>query len=375
MSEISPISTEQAQHLKTEIQALALELGFQQMGVCDTNLGEHIARYQAWLDEGLHGELDYMARHGDKRWRPEKLVEGTLRVLSLRMDYDVPGADPLTLLDKSEKAYISRYTLGRDYHKVMRNRLKHLIAGIQELAAQFQFRAFVDSAPVLERALAQKSGLGWFGKNTMILNRGAGSWFFLGEIYTDLPLPLDAPYEEEHCGRCTACLDVCPTQAFKGPYLLDARRCISYLTIEHKGSIAEELRPMMGNRIFGCDDCQLVCPWNRFKQPSKEEDFSPRHQLDDTQLLELFAWDEETFLRNTEGSAIRRTGYEGWQRNLAIALGNGPASAEATHMLKQRRTTSSPLVREHIDWALRQLKKKQEVSEGAGNTAGSGYEE
>ena len=354
----SALPPEQAIKLKSAIAELSRELGFQQMGVSDTQLDEHIARYQDWLKAGLHGELDYMARHGDKRWRPEKLVDGTLRVISLRMDYDTPSRDPIDVLNTPDKAYISRYTLGRDYHKVIRNRLKKLIAGIQALAQGFDFRAFVDSAPVLERALAQKSGLGWFGKNTMILNRGAGSWFFLGELYTNLPLPIDPPYTEEHCGRCTACLEACPTKAFVGPYILDARRCISYLTIEHKGAIDEELRPLMGNRIFGCDDCQLVCPWNRFKQASEEEDFRPRHALDQADLITLFNWDEATFLEKTEGSAIRRTGYEGWQRNLAIALGNGPKTPETISTLKRKRESASHLVREHIDWALKRLETR-----------------
>ena len=348
------MSEEDALELKERIQEKALELGFQQIGITDTDLSEHHAHYQNWLAEGLHGELDYMQSHGSKRWMPSELIPGTLRVLSVRMDYFSDSKDPDTVLNDKNKAYISRYSLGRDYHKLIRNRLSKLIKFIRETAKENDFRAFVDSAPVLERALAQKAGLGWFGKNTMILNRGAGSWFFLGEIYTNLPLPLDQAYDKEHCGKCTACLDICPTQAFKGPYILDSRKCISYLTIELKGAIPEELRHPMGNRIFGCDDCQLVCPWNRFSKPTKEADFSPRHQLNDKNLIELFNWDEATFLSKTEGSAIRRTGHENWLRNIAVALGNAQTSSEVILALNSRKGTCSDLVDEHIDWALKQ---------------------
>jgi len=354
MNKKPTISPEQAIALKRDIVQEARRLGFQQLGVTDTDLGEHRDRYQAWLDAGFHGDLDYMEKHGAKRWTPEALVDGTLRVLSVRMDYFSDEGDANAVLQDQDKAYISRYTLGRDYHKTLRKRLKKLIQYIQTTAQEYDFRAFVDSAPVLERALAQKAGLGWFGKNTMVLNRQAGSWFFLGEIYTNLPLPLDAPYSEEHCGRCTACLDVCPTQAFKGPYLLDGRRCISYLTIELKGAIPVELRPKMGNRIFGCDDCQLVCPWNRFSRKSPEPDFIPRHGLNDGELADLFAWDEATFLTRTEGSAIRRAGYEGWLRNIAVALGNAPSSENVINALKARQNHPSSLVREHVAWALLQ---------------------
>ncbi len=357
MSLQSPLNEQQAKALKARIVDQAAQLGFQQVGITDTDLGEHIERYRSWLDAGFHGELDYMERHGDKRWRPDHLVDGTLRVLSLRMDYLDPKDEPEQILNNPEKAYISRYTLGRDYHKTLRNRLKKLIQYIRESALDYDFRAFVDSAPVLERALAQKAGLGWFGKNTMILNRKAGSFFFLGEIYTNLPLPVDAPYTEEHCGRCTACLDVCPTQAFAGPYLLDGRRCISYLTIELKGAIPLELRPKMGNRIFGCDDCQLVCPWNRFSNPTREDDFSPRNQLNDADLVELFMWDENTFLDKTAGSAIRRTGYEGWLRNIAVALGNAPSSQSIIDALQARAEYPSDIVHEHVAWALAQHKR------------------
>jgi len=351
------LSTEDALILVQKIKTYANELGFQQLGITDTDLSAHIEPYQAWLEAGHHGELDYMSKHGSKRWIADELVGGTLRVISLRMDYFTDPQSPQTQLNDGNKAYISRYTLGRDYHKLIRSRLKKLIQYIREQADFYQYRAFVDSAPILERAFAQKAGLGWFGKNTMIINRGAGSWFFLGEIFTDLPLPLDTPYEKEHCGRCTACLDICPTQAFKGPYILDSRRCISYLTIELKGSIPIELRSKMGNRIFGCDDCQLACPWNRFSKPSSELDFTPRHQLDSQSLVELFSWDEDTFLQKTEGSAIRRAGYESWLRNIAIALGNAPTSPEIETALQSKTNYPSAIVQEHITWALTQHKK------------------
>jgi len=348
------LSPESAATLSQEIKDFAYSLGFQQMGITDTHLAEHIGRYQKWLDADYHGELDYMAKHGSKRWQADELVEGTLRVLSFRMDYFSDPGSPLEQLKHTEKAYISRYSLGRDYHKLIRSRLKKLINFIKTQAENHHFRAFVDSAPILERAFAQKSGLGWFGKNTMLINRGAGSWFFLGEIFTDLPLALDEPYTKEHCGKCTACLDICPTQAFIGPYILDGRKCISYLTIELKGSIPIELRSKIGNRIFGCDDCQLVCPWNRFSKPTQEQDFQPRHQLDNQELVDLFNWDEATFLTRTEGSAIRRAGYESWLRNIAIALGNAPSTQASITALKNRLDFPSDIVKEHVIWALNQ---------------------
>jgi epoxyqueuosine reductase len=296
--------------------------------------------------------MDYMARHGSKRARPQELVPGTCRVLSLRMDYLAQDTQPLEVLASPDKAYISRYTLGRDYHKLIRKRLARLAKRIEEQAGGGQYRAFVDSAPVLERAVAERAGLGWIGKNTLLINAHAGSWFFLGEIYTDLPLPVDTPQRTKHCGTCTACLELCPTDAFNGPFELDARKCISYLTIEHKGSIDPALRPLMGNRIFGCDDCQLVCPWNKFAQATGEGDFQPRHELADAQLVALFLWDETTFLAKTEGSAIRRIGYERWLRNLAVALGNAPTSEAVISALQSRREFPSELVREHVAWAL-----------------------
>jgi len=337
--------------LAGRIRDWAKELGFQQLGIAGVDLGEHPAYLERWLAAGYHGKMDYMARHGDRRGRPDELVPGTIRVLSARMDYLAGDTQPLRVLKRPDRAYISRYTLGRDYHKLIRKRLARLAERIEEEAGG-NYRAFVDSAPVLERAIAERAGLGWIAKNTMLINSAAGSWFFLGEIYTDLPLPTDEPQRQKHCGTCTACLDICPTDAFVGPFELDARRCISYLTIEHPGSIDEELRPRLGNRVFGCDDCQLVCPWNKFAQPTAEADFSPRHRLDDADLVELFLWDEPTWLGKTEGSAIRRIGYERWLRNLAVALGNAPTSPAIVAALDSRRTHASALVREHVEWAL-----------------------
>lgn len=349
-----PLLQQHLHELKTRIQAQALELGFQQSGITDTALDTHITRYRSWLEQQYHGKLGYMAEHGSKRWMPDELIPGTLRVISVRMDYFSDPENPARVLQNKSLAYISRYSLGRDYHKLIRARLKKLIDFIMTSASDYNFRAFVDSAPILERALAQKAGLGWFGKNTMLIHRKAGSWFFLGEIYTNLPLEIDPPYLENHCGTCTACLVECPTQAFVGPYILDARRCISYLTIEQKDSIPVELRPAIGNRIFGCDDCQLACPWNRFSKPTTEPDFSPRHNLDKATLVDLFLWDESTFLSRTEGSPIRRAGYQSWLRNIAVALGNAPDSIEVIEAIKLRANHPSDIVREHVNWALNQ---------------------
>ena len=340
--------------LAQQIKQWGQELGFQQIGITDIDLSDHEAMLKQWLAKGYHGTMDYMAAHGNMRSRPDELLPGTIRVISARMDYLPADARIKEQLTDKNAAYISRYALGRDYHKLIRKRLTQLGKKIETESASRGYRAFVDSAPVLERALAAKAGLGWLGKNTMLINRKAGSYFFLGEILTDLPLPLDEPDDKNHCGRCTACLDVCPTQAFVGEQVLDARRCISYLTIELDGPIPEDLRKGMGNRIFGCDDCQLCCPWNRFSKPTQETDFTPRHPLDNATLLELFAWDEETFLKRTEGNPIRRTGYENWLRNIAVALGNAPSSIEITEALKRRYETATPLVKEHINWALEQ---------------------
>jgi epoxyqueuosine reductase len=349
--------------LATQIKHWGQALGFQQVGIADIQLDEDEKHLRDWLAAGYHGSMTYMAKHGLRRSRPNRLHPGTVRVISTRMDYLPPrSADIRAVLNRPLSAYISRYALGRDYHKVVRRRLRQLAERIEQAVGRFSYRVFVDSAPVLEKALAEKAGLGWIGKHTNLINRRAGSWFFLGELYTDLPLPVDTP-ATSHCGSCRACIDVCPTQAIRGPYELDARRCISYLTIELRGSIPHALRPGIGNRIFGCDDCQLVCPWNRFARFSEEQDFLPRHDLDAQELVTLFAWTEEDFLARTEGSAIRRVGYHGWLRNIAVALGNalrrcndGRQQATLIEALVSRSDHSSALVREHVQWALQQQK-------------------
>ena len=340
--------------LTASIREWAVQLGFQQVGITDIDLTEDALRLDAYLAAGYHGEMEYMASHGTMRSRPDELVPGTLRVISVRMDYLPEDTQMAQMLAQPEQAYVSRYALGRDYHKLIRKRLQQLAEKISQEIGPFGHRAFVDSAPVLEKALARKAGLGWVGKNTLILNRKAGSWFFLGELLVDLPLPIDQPNDRDHCGKCTACLQVCPTQAFVGDRVLDARRCISYLTIELKGAIPEELRPLIGNRVFGCDDCQLVCPWNRFAKPTQEDDFQPRHRLDNSSLVELFMWTEDEFLARTLGSPIRRTGYERWLRNLAVGLGNAPSTIAVLEALKARLEHPSELVREHVRWALQQ---------------------
>ena len=345
--------------LLSEMREWAAALGFQQLGVAGIELGADETHLLNWLRQGRHGEMDYMASHGSKRSRPQELVPGTLRVVSVRMDYLPAQARPgFDVLAEPQRAYVARYALGRDYHKLMRTRLQKLANRIAERVGLFGYRAFVDSAPVLERALARDAGLGWIGKHTCLINRDAGSWFFLGELYTDLPLPLDTP-ASAHCGTCRRCLDICPTQAIVAPYEVDARRCIAYLTIELRGPIPLELRRAMGNRVFGCDDCQLVCPWNKFATPTVEADFSPRHDLDDATLIELFEWDEAEFLRRTEGSPIRRTGHVGWLRNIAVALGNAPYSAATVAALEQRRHHPAEIVREHVAWALAEQADKQ----------------
>jgi len=347
--------------LLTQLQGWATELGFQQFGVSDTDLSQAEQKLLRWLDNGYHGEMEWMRRHGSKRSRPAELHPDTIRVLSVRMDYwPEHTEDAWDNLADPNKAYVSRYALGRDYHKLMRQRLQKLATKIEQVVGSFGYRVFVDSAPVLEKPLAQKAGLGWIGKHTNLIHKNAGSWFFLGEIYTDLPLPTETQASINHCGTCQACIEVCPTQAIIAPYQLDARRCISYLTIEHKGSIPIELRSMMGNRIYGCDDCQLICPWNGFSDNSHEDDFNPRHKLDDIELLELFAWTREQFEQRMQGSAIRRIGYEMWMRNIAVALGNAlqTDSNEQTNSilaaLQQRSEDSSALIKEHVLWALEQ---------------------
>jgi epoxyqueuosine reductase len=349
-------SAQKMADLARQIKQWGQALGFQQVGITDTDLSEAEAHLQSWLANDFHGDMDYMQRHGVKRSRPAALQPGTVSVISVRMDYLPEPAESLhKTLDDPYSAYISRYALGRDYHKMLRNRLQKLADRIQRHYGPFGYRAFVDSAPVLEKALAEKAGLGWIGKHSNLINRKAGSWFFLGEIYTDLPLPADAT-ATSHCGSCSACMTVCPTQAIVSPYRVDARRCISYLTIELHGPIPELFRPLIGNRIYGCDDCQLICPWNRFGKITGEQDFHPRHRLNTQQLLAVFAWSEEEFLARTEGSAIRRIGHERWLRNIAVALGNAPASPPVIAALKAMLAHPSELVREHVRWALdRQL--------------------
>jgi epoxyqueuosine reductase len=345
----------------TSLQALAgsirewgRELGFQQIGIAGIDVAADEERLMRWLEQGRHGAMDYMRRHGRRRARPQELIPGTLRVIAARMDYLPPQArDADEVLGDAQCAYVSRYALGRDYHKVLRGRLAQLAEKIRAHSASQSHRVFVDSGPILEKAFARDAGLGWIGKHTNLLNRNAGSWFFLGEILTDLPLPIDQA-ATNHCGTCRACIDVCPTGAIVAPYELDATRCISYLTIELRSAIPVEFRKALGNRIYGCDDCQLVCPWNKFARFSAESDFTPRHRLDDVKLVELFAWTEAEFLSRTEGSAIRRIGYECWLRNIAVALGNAPTSDAVVEALQAQREHSSELVREHVQWALEQ---------------------
>jgi epoxyqueuosine reductase len=349
-----------SQHIKQWGQSL----GFQQVGICDTDLSLEEPKLQAWLDKQYHGEMAWMARHGMLRARPHELLPGTLRVISVRMNYLPAKAAFASTLKNPSLGYVSRYALGRDYHKLLRQRLKKLGDQIQawcteQGGGEVGFRPFVDSAPIMERPLAAKAGIGWVGKHSLILNREAGSWFFLGELLIDLPLPVDSP-QEEQCGKCVACMTTCPTGAIVAPYTVDARRCISYLTIELEGAIPEEFRPLMGNRIYGCDDCQLICPWNRFSQLTDEEDFSPRAALHAPELLALFAWDEEKFLRVTEGSAIRRIGHVRWLRNVSVALGNAAYQVEIVLALQQR-LGQNAMLDEHIHWAIDQQLMKREA--------------
>ena len=340
--------------LARRVRELAREFGFQRCGISGIELAEDEAHLRDWLSKGLYGSMEWMARHGSLRARPGELVPGTLRVISVGLDYGRnDGEEAWQTLAAGERAYVARYALGRDYHKLMRQRLQKLADRIQQEVGPFGHRVFVDSAPVLERALARDAGLGWIGKHTCLIDKNGGSWFFLGEIYVDLPLPVDLP-AQAHCGTCTRCIDICPTQAIVAPYRLDARRCISYLTIEHEGAIPEDLRKPMGNRIFGCDDCQLVCPWNKFAKRHDEPDFRARNDLDTATLPQLFVWNEQEFLERTEGSAIRRSGHERWLRNIAVALGNAPSSDTVLNALASRRDDGSALVREHVAWALQQ---------------------
>jgi len=343
--------------LAERIKQYGKELGFQQVGISDIDLSSAANQLQQWLANQYHGEMEYMARNVELRCHPEQLLPGTLTIVSARMDYLAAAMNAEEVMHNPELGFISRYALGRDYHKLLRKRLQKLADYIGEIAGEFGYRVFTDSAPVLEKAIAEKAGLGWIGKHSNLLSREAGSWFFLGEIFTNLPLPPDRPVTK-HCGDCTACIDICPTRAIVAPYQVDARRCISYLTIELRGAIPVELRPLIGNRIYGCDDCQLVCPWNRFAHLSTEDDFLPRHGLDAPQLLWLFGWSEDQFMQRLEGSPIRRIGYECWLRNIAVALGNGPKTAMVITALQEKLQHPSELVREHTRWALEQPTKQ-----------------
>lgn len=354
---MSAINSIDLVELTNNIKAWGAALGFQQVGISDIDLHHHEAYLQAWLDAGYHGDMAFMENHGMKRARPDELVPGTLRVISVRMNYLPPDASFAKHLKSSDVGYISRYALGRDYHKVLRKRLKQLGEKITQALAHTQYRPFVDSAPVLEHAIAEKAGIGWTGKHSLTLNKEAGSWFFLGELFINLPLPTDTPIEEG-CGSCTACMTICPTNAIVAPYTVDARKCISYLTIESDSDIPENLRPLMGNRIYGCDDCQLICPWNRYADISQETDFHPRDALHGQSLNRLFSWSEETFLANTEGSPIRRIGFEKWQRNIAVALGNAAYNEESVRLLNARYGAVSDMVDRHIEWALARQKEK-----------------
>ena len=346
--------------LALQIKDWGRELGFDQIGIADINLEHTKAHYLEWIKQGLHGEMHYMVKHGSRRYKPEELVPHTIRVITARLNYLPLAKDTEAILQDDQKAFISRYALGRDYHKVIRTKLKKLSDKIQKevnqtLNQEVEFRVFTDSAPVMEVELAAKSGLGWRGKHTLLINKEQGSWFFLGEVYINLPLPIDEKVDN-HCGTCTRCIDVCPTGAIISPYQLDARKCISYLTIEHTSSIPEIYRKQIGNRVYGCDDCQLYCPWNKFGQTTKEDDFKVRHGLDDIELITCFSWSENEFKARMEGSAILRIGYERWLRNIAIGLGNAKTSSAIVDILKKRLNDVSPLVKEHITWALKQHK-------------------
>ncbi len=356
------------ERLAADIRVWARELGFQQMGIADVDLSAYAPAVRDWLARRFHGSMGYMERNLEKRLCPDKLLPGTVRVISARMDY-LPGAVPKPPPQGGDGAYISRYALGRDYHKTVRRRLVRLAKRIDEQVAEGQFRAFVDSAPVLEKPLAEKAGLGWVGKHTLLLNEAAGSFFFIGEIFTNAPLPVTPARElaADRCGACKACINICPTNAIIAPKQLDARRCIAYLTIESKDAMPLELREAVGNRVFGCDDCQAVCPWNRFARMSAEMDFAPRHGLEDADLAELLGWDEATFLAKTQGMALRRINYRQWLRNLAVAAGNAAHSPRLVALLRARRGQADDMVREHIDWALERQEAKRETAQRSAN--------
>ena len=343
--------------LAADIKRWSRDLGFAETGFADTNLANAEIEHQAWIKKGFHGDMDYMAKHGTKRTRPAELVPNTRTVITVKLDYLPPKAkQSWDVIQDSKAAFISRYALGRDYHKVMRQKLQKLCDKISENIPEFEYRVFTDSAPVLEVALAEKAGLGWRGKHSLLINKDRGSWFFLGEIYTNLHLPIDEK-ATNHCGSCSACIDICPTRAITEPYEVDARRCISYLTIELKSAIPLEFRPMIGNRVYGCDDCQLVCPWNKFAEITQEPDFNVRNGLDDISLVECFAWSEAEFKQKMAGSAIYRIGYTQWLRNIAVGLGNAPTTPAIVSALKARENDASELVREHVAWAINQHSK------------------
>lgn len=358
---MSSLSELELQQLAQDIKSWALEFGFSECRIVDPELEQYREGFQAWLDKGYHGEMEYLANHSDLRFSPASLHSGTQRVISLNMAYLPESVETVKRLQTKDKGYVARYALGRDYHKLIRKRLTQLAKKIELAVGEHGYRAFVDSAPILERQIAEQAGMGWIGKNTLLLSPKAGSWFLLGEVFTNLPLPVDKPTAKRHCGSCSACLDKCPTNAFVEPWVLDASKCISYLTIEYDGVIPEELRSKMGNRIFGCDDCQLVCPWTKFAKHTQEQDFQPRHNLDNEDLLTLFKWDEDTFLKNTEGSPIRRTGYENWRRNIAVALGNAPTRIDIIEALEDAKSTASEKLRIHLDWALSQHQTPQQT--------------
>ena len=359
MAEIKTIDTNK---LADNIKTWGKALGFQQVGISDIDLSKHETAFRQWLENGYQADMSFLERNVEKRLDPSLLLPGTCRIISVRMDYLPPDASFAKNLKSTSTAYISRYALGRDYHKVIRKKLQQLATQISEYTQDFNFRPFVDSAPVLEHAIAEKAGLGWTGKHSLTINKEAGSYFFLGELFINLPLPIDQPVEE-NCGKCTACISICPTQAIEAPYVVNAKKCISYLTIENSSAIPIEYRKAMGNRIYGCDDCQLICPWNKYAEISEEKDFFARQQLHNRSLLDLFLWDESTFLTNTEGSAIRRIGFEKWQRNLAVGIGNTRVKSEHEKTsllaaLEQRLEHSSDMVKEHIEWAIRELEKQ-----------------
>ena len=356
MTQLSPDFLDR---LAKNIKEWGKALGFQQVGITDTDLSQHQAHLESWLDKGFNGDMQFFERNQEKRADPAKLLEGTLRLISVRMDYLPPDASFAKDLKRSKTAYISRYAVGRDYHKLVRNRLKKLGEQIKQQFVDLEFRPFVDSAPVLEHAVAEKAGIGWTGKHSLTINKEAGSWFFLGELFVNIPLPVDQPVEQ-NCGSCTACLTICPTQAIVEPYVVDGRRCISYLTIEYDGVIPEHFRTAIGNRIYGCDDCQLICPWNRYAQLTQEKDFYGRKVIKGADLVTLFSWDEKQFLANTEGSAIRRIGFQKWQRNIAVAMGNAEFDQSILDALQAQLKDTSEMVSEHIQWAIQQQFERQQ---------------